>query len=135
MPRIKGVIRVRQLSAYVSRQVAGCKDGPCPNWYELTDGDYMFQGDELQQVTGLTPLPGQTLIRMPRSVIHEGFGVVAPCTGENTMWVELDAENLAFVGERIDDADVIVGIEVSPGEVFIRVDPACITSELAEVAA
>lgn len=125
---------MRQLSAYVSRQVSGCKDGPCPNWYELASGDYMFQGAELHQVDGLAPLPGQTLIRMPRSVIREGFGVVAPKAGENTAWVELDAENLAFVGDRIDDAEVIAGIEVSPGEVFIRVDPTSITTKLAEVA-
>lgn len=125
---------MRHLSAHVQRQVAGCKDGPCPNWYELANGEYMFQGDELHQVDGLTPFPGQTLIRAPRSVIREGVGVVALSVGENTTWVELDADNLAFVGNRINDAEVIAGIEVSPGEVFIHVDPDNITTKLAEVA-
>jgi hypothetical protein len=125
---------MRQLSAYVSRQVAGCKDGPCPNWYELASGDYMFQGDELHQADGLNPLPGQTLVRVPRALVREGIGEVDAMAGENTMWVELDADNLAFLGDRIDDAAVLAGIDVSPGEVFIRVDRTSITTALAEAA-
>lgn len=125
---------MRQLSAYVFRQLAGCKDGPCPNWYELADGDYLFQGDELDQVDGLDPRPGQALIRVPRALVREGIGQVNAAGGANTMWVELDAENLAFLGSRVTDAAVLAGIEVSPGEIFIRVSRVSITTELAEAA-
>jgi hypothetical protein len=126
---------VRQLSPYVSRQIAGCTDGPCPNWYELVSGDYMFQGDELPQADGLTRLPGQALIRVPRQLIRDGLAEVQALEGASAVWVELDADNLAFCGERIDDAALLAGIEVSPGETFIRVDRNSITTRLAEVAA
>jgi hypothetical protein len=125
---------VRELSAYVSRQLAGCTDGPCPNWYELADGDYLFQGDELHQVDGLDPRPGQALVRVPRALVREGVGQVTVAGGANTMWVELDADNLAFLGSRVTDAAVLAGIEASPGEIFIRVSRASITTELAEAA-
>lgn len=125
---------MRQLSAYVSRQVAGCKDGPCPNWYELVNGDYMFQGDELHQVDGLNPRPGQALIRVPRALVREGLGQVNAIAGANTMWIELDADNLAFLGSRITDAAVTAGIEVTPGETFIRISRASITTQLAKAA-
>jgi hypothetical protein len=125
---------VRQLSAYVSRQVAGCKDGPCPNWYELASGDYLFQGDELHQVNGLNPLPGQALIRVPRTLLREGLDDVDAKAGDDTVWVELDAENLAFLGDRVVDAAVLAGIEVSPGETFIRVSRYSITTNLAAAA-
>lgn len=125
---------MRQLSTYVSRQVAGCKDGPCPNWYELVNGDYMFQGDELHQVDGLNPQPGQALIRVPRALVREGLGQVNAIAGANTMWIELDADNLAFLGNRITDAAVVAGIEVTPGETFIRISRASITTQLAKAA-
>lgn len=125
---------MRQLSEFVSRQVAGCKDGPCPNWYELADGDYLFQGDELHQVDGLQPRPGQAVIRVPRALVREGIGQVSAAAGENTTWLALDADNLAFLGSRVTDAAVLTGIEVSPGEIFIRVSRASITTELAEAA-
>jgi hypothetical protein len=117
--------------------VAGCKDGPCPNWYELTNGDYMFQGDELHQADGLRRRPGQALIRVPRALIRDGVGEVEVevMAGANTVWVLLDADNLAFVGEQIEDAAVLAGIEVSPGEVFIRVARNSITTQLAQAAA
>jgi hypothetical protein len=118
----------------VSRQLAGCKDGPCPNWYELADGDYLFQGDELHQVDGLNPRPEQALIRVPRALVREGICQVNAATGANTTWVELDADSLAFLGGRVTDAAVLAGIEVSPGEIFIRVSRASITTELARAA-
>ncbi len=125
---------MRHLSAYVLRQVAGCKDGPCPNWYELADGDFMFQGDELHQTDGLSPLPEQAVIRVPRVLLREGIGQVDAIAGTNTMWIELDADNLAFLGHRITDMAVLAGIDVSPGETFIRVSRTSITTELAAVA-
>lgn len=124
---------MRQLSAYVSRQVGGCKDGPCPNWYELADGDFMFQGEELSQVNGLEPTAQQAIIQVPRALISEGLDSVNTSQSAEKNWIELDTDHLALLGDRIEDANILDGIQVSSGEIFIRVNPSSITPALAEV--
>jgi hypothetical protein len=63
--------------ARVVRHIAGCcEGGPCPNWYELDDKDFMFQGQEVTDPTtlaGIEVSPGETFVRVPRQVVLQGI--------------------------------------------------------------
>lgn len=63
--------------ARVVRHIAGsCEGGPCPNWYELDDADFMFQGQEVTDpatLAGIEVSPGETFIRVPRELVLRGI--------------------------------------------------------------
>lgn len=67
------------MSAKIIRHISGCEGGPCPNWYELADGDFLFQGQEVTDPTALAGIqvsPGETFVRVPRDLVIKGTRLV-----------------------------------------------------------
>lgn len=59
----------------VTRTVAGtCNGGPCPHVYDLSDGDFLFQGDEVTDpavLAGIEVSPGERFVRLPRDIVMQ----------------------------------------------------------------